>query len=233
MRVPSSWVFPVETALPDDVLSLLGCGITTGLGAVFNAAAVEAGSSVAVVGCGHLGLWMIQAARVAGAVQVIAVEPRASRRAVAAVLGATHVVDPGEGDPAAQVRALTDGRGPDYVLEAAGSPGAQVAAIAMARRAGTVVLTGLESLAATLSVSQVDLALRGKTVRSCQNGMVRMRRDLPRFVRMIEQGLVDAAPIITSRYRLDDIEQARAASDARRDLTGVIVFGAAATAAGA
>jgi S-(hydroxymethyl)glutathione dehydrogenase/alcohol dehydrogenase len=63
--------------------------------------------------------------------------------------------------------------------------------------------------------------------------MVRMRRDLPRFVRMIEQGLVDAAPIITSRYRLDDIEQARAASDARRDLTGVIVFGAAATAAGA
>jgi Zn-dependent alcohol dehydrogenase len=176
---------------------------------------------------------MIQAARVAGAVQVIAVEPRASRRAVAAVLGATHVVDPGEGDPAAQVRALTDGRGPDYVLEAAGSPGAQVAAIAMARRAGTVVLTGLESLAATLSVSQVDLALRGKTVRSCQNGMVRMRRDLPRFVRMIEQGLVDAAPIITSRYRLDDIEQARAASDARRDLTGVIVFGAAATAAGA
>src|SRR5690349_15013037 len=77
MRVPRSWVFPVESSLSDEELSLMGCGITTGLGAVFNAAAVEPGSSVAVVGCGHLGLWMIQGARVAGAAQIVAVEPYA------------------------------------------------------------------------------------------------------------------------------------------------------------
>ena len=69
MRVPESWLFPVETDLPDDQLSLLGCGITTGLGAVLNAAEIEPGSSVAVVGCGHLGLWMVQGARVANARQ--------------------------------------------------------------------------------------------------------------------------------------------------------------------
>ncbi len=225
MRVPRSWLFPVDTDLPDDQLSLMGCGITTGLGAVFNAAAVEAGSSVAVVGCGHLGLWMIQGARVAGARQIIAVEPRPNRRAVAEQLGATDLVDPDAGDPVEQVQALTEGRGSDYTLEAAGPPGAQAQAIAMTRRAGTVVLTGLETMGSMVTLSQVDFALRGKTVRSCQNGMSRMRRDIPRYVRMLEEGVVTAAPIITNRYGLEEINDALAASDRRDDLSGVIVLG--------
>ena len=203
----------------------MGCGITTGLGAVFNAAAVEAGSSVAVVGCGHLGLWMIQGARVAGARQIIAVEPRPNRRAVAEQLGATDLVDPDAGDPVEQVQALTEGRGSDYTLEAAGPPGAQAQAIAMTRRAGTVVLTGLETMGSMVTLSQVDFALRGKTVRSCQNGMSRMRRDIPRYVRMLEEGVVTAAPIITNRYGLEEINDALAASDRRDDLSGVIVLG--------
>jgi S-(hydroxymethyl)glutathione dehydrogenase/alcohol dehydrogenase len=224
MRVPRSWLFPVDTDLPDDQLSLMGCGITTGLGAVFNAAAVEAGSSVAVVGCGHLGLWMIQGARVAGARQIIAVEPRANRRAVAEQLGATDLVDPEAGDPVEQVQALTEGRGSDYTLEAAGPPGAQAQAIAMTRRAGTVVLTGLETMGSMVTLSQVDFALRGKTIRSCQNGMSRMRRDIPRYVRMLEEGVVTAGPIITNRYALEEINDALAASDRRDDLSGVIVL---------
>ena len=111
MRVPRSWVFPVESGVSDEELSLLGCGITTGLGAVFNVAAVEPGSSVAVVGCGHLGLWMVQGARAAGAAQVVAVEPHGVRRVRAGELGATDLVDPGDGDPVEQVRELTNGRG--------------------------------------------------------------------------------------------------------------------------
>jgi S-(hydroxymethyl)glutathione dehydrogenase / alcohol dehydrogenase len=224
MRVPKSWIFPVETELPDDRLSLLGCGITTGLGAVFNAAAVEPGSSVAVIGCGHLGLWMIQGARVAGAAQVIAVEPHAERRALAGQLGATDLVDPADGDPVEQVRALTEGRGADYALDAAGPPGAQEQAVLMTRRAGTVVLTGLESLAATVTLSQVEIGLRGRDVRSCQNGRVRMRRDIPRFVRMLEDSVVDARPIITAHYPLEQINDALQASGAREDLSGVILM---------
>jgi S-(hydroxymethyl)glutathione dehydrogenase/alcohol dehydrogenase len=224
MRVPRSWLFPVDTELPDDQLSLMGCGITTGLGAVFNAAAVEPGSSVAVVGCGHLGLWMIQGARVAGARQIIAVEPRPARREAARELGATDLVDPGAGDPVEQVQELTEGRGTDYTLEAAGPPGAQTQAVAITRRAGTVVLTGLETIDSMVTLSQVDFALRGKTIRSCQNGMSRMRRDIPRYVRMLEEGVVTAAPIITKRYPLEEINEALAASDRREDLSGVIVF---------
>jgi S-(hydroxymethyl)glutathione dehydrogenase/alcohol dehydrogenase len=227
MRVPSSWIFPIETDLPDDTLSLFGCGVTTGLGAVFNAARVEAGASVAVVGCGHLGLWMVQGARVAGAEQVIAVEPNAERRGLAGSLGATHLVDPSEADSVEQVRELTGGRGVDYALEAAGSADAQAQAIVMSRRAGTVVLTGLATFGTEVAVNQVDLALRGRTIQSCQNGMSRMRRDIPRYARMLEAGVVDARPIITGHYALEEINEALAQSETRRDLSGVIVPGSA------
>ena len=92
-------VFPVQSDLPDEWLSLLGCGITTGLGAVFNVARVQPGSSVAVVGLGHLGQWMVQAAKLAAARSIIAVDPIAERRELAGSLGATHLVDPGRTTP--------------------------------------------------------------------------------------------------------------------------------------
>jgi S-(hydroxymethyl)glutathione dehydrogenase/alcohol dehydrogenase len=223
MRVPRSWVFPVDSTLSDEELSLLGCGITTGLGAVFNAAGVEPGSSVAVVGCGHLGLWMVQGARAAGAAQVIAVDPHEPRRKRAGELGASDLVDSGAGDPVEQVRELTEGRGSDYVLEAAGPPEAQMQAFMMARKAGTVVLTGIERFDSTVTLPQFELALRGKSLHSCQNGKVRMRRDIPRFVRMLEDGVVDAKPIISGVYPLAKINEALDAAETRENLTGVIV----------
>jgi hypothetical protein len=128
-----------------------------------------------------------------------------------------------DGDPVEQVRALTGGRGADYVLEAAGMTAAQEQALTTARRAGTIVLTGVERLGATITYPQFELALQGRRVLSCQNGNVRMRRDLPLFVGMLEDGRLDAEPIITSRYALDEINEALSASADKRDLTGVIV----------
>jgi S-(hydroxymethyl)glutathione dehydrogenase/alcohol dehydrogenase len=224
MLVATSWVFPVESDLPDEVLSLLGCGITTGLGAIFNIAEVEPGSSVAVVGCGHLGLWMVQGARVAGAVQIVAVDPIAERRELAARLGATDLVDPAAGDPVEQVRELTEGRGVDYALESAIEPEGQVQAFLMARRGGVVVPTSISRLDATVTLAQWEFAIRGRDIRSCQNGRCRMRRDIPRFVAMLEQGLVEAEPIVTSRYPLDEINETLEASLERRDLSGVLVM---------
>jgi S-(hydroxymethyl)glutathione dehydrogenase/alcohol dehydrogenase len=223
IRIVGSWVFALESSLDDETLSLLGCGITSGLGAVFNVADVQPDTSVAVVGCGHLGLWMIQGARLAGAERIIAVEPLADRIDVARALGATHVVNPAEGDPVEQVRELTEGRGVDYALEAAGWPEAQEAAFLMAQRGGTVVFTGVLSQSATLTFNQVEMALRGRTLLSCQNGRCLMRRDIPRYVGLLEDGLLDAAPIITGRHRLEDINDALEAAAARRGLTGVIV----------
>lgn len=190
---------------------------------MFNVAVVEPGSTVAVVGCGHLGLWMVQGARVAGAERIIAVEPLAGRREVAARLGATDLVNPAEGDPVEQVRALTGGRGVDYALEASGFPEAQEQAFVMAARAGTVVFTGVFSQRATITLNQVEAALRGRALLSCQNGRCHMRRDIPRYVELLESGAVDAAPIITGRHRLEDINDALEAAAARRGLTEVIV----------
>jgi S-(hydroxymethyl)glutathione dehydrogenase / alcohol dehydrogenase len=223
IRVVGSWVFPLESALDDVTLSLLGCGITSGLGAVFNVAAVAPGTSVAVVGCGHLGLWMIQGARVAGAERIIAVEPLADRLALAGLLGATDLVNPAGGDAVEQVRELTGGRGTDYALEASGWPEAQEQAFTMAARAGTVVFTGVFSQRTTISLGQVEVALRGKALLGCQNGRCRMRDDIPRYVGLLESGLVDARPIITGRHRLEEINDALEAAAARRGLTGVIV----------
>jgi S-(hydroxymethyl)glutathione dehydrogenase/alcohol dehydrogenase len=224
MRVTKNWVFAVDTELPDEVLSLLGCGITTGLGAIFNIAQVEPGSSVAVVGCGHLGLWMVQGAQVAGAAQIVAVDPIAERRELAGQLGATDLVDPADGDPVEQVRALTEGRGADYALESAIDPEGQVQAFLMTRRGGVVVPTSISRLDATITLAQWEFAIRGRDIRSCQNGRCRMRRDIPRFVQMLEDGLVTAEPIITSRYSLDEINETLVASEERRDLSGVLVL---------
>lgn len=217
-------VFEVQSDLPAETLSLVGCGITSGLGAVFNAAQVTPGSSVAIVGAGHLGLWMTQGARAAGASQVIVVEPRAERRRAAGELGATDLVDPANGDPVTQVRELTGGRGADYGLEAAGPPDAMTDAFAMTREAGTVVFTGVTDMTAEVSFSAVMIALQGRTIRSSQNGMCSMMRDIPRMVAMLETGAVDAAPMITARYSLDEINVAAQAADDRANLTGVLVF---------
>ena len=223
ITVPETFAYGVDSDLPDDQLALMGCGVVSGLGAVFRVAEVQPGSSVAVVGCGHLGLWMIQGAVVAGAAQVIAVEPIAERRSLAARLGATDVVDPSDGDALEQVRALTGGRGADYVLEAAGRIDAMETAFHMARNAGTVVYTGVENATSTITFPAVMLALRGRTIRSCQSGNTWMSRDIPLFARMIERGQVDPRPVISRTYALDEINDAARASEERRDLTGVVL----------
>jgi len=223
MNVTAHQVFPVQTDLPDEWLSLLGCGITTGVGAVHNVAKVQAGSSVAIFGLGHLGQWMVQAARIANARQIIAVDPIAERRELAGRFGATDLVDPDADDPVAQVKALTDGRGADYAMEAATLASVYPLTIRAARRAGTVVLTSVERGDAVVTVPQLAMSVEGRAILGAQNGNVRMRRDLPRFIAMMEDGWLDPEPIITTRYPLDRIDDALHASADKRDLSGVIV----------
>jgi S-(hydroxymethyl)glutathione dehydrogenase/alcohol dehydrogenase len=215
-------VVRVDADLPMEHLCLLGCGVTAGLGAVFNVGEVEPGSSVAVVGCGHLGLWMIQAATIAGATQIIAVESRAERRELAGKLGATDLVDPAAGDSIEQVRALTGGRGVDFGFEAAGPPEAMQEAFQMTRPSGTFVPAGWTNLAATVTLSAVDFAIGGRKIHSCQYGGAHIRRDIPRFAQMLEAGLVDAKPIVSRTYPLDEVNEAMRAAEERAVLTGVI-----------
>lgn len=215
-------VWPVDSSLPAPQLSLLGCGITTGHGAIVNVAQVRPGESVAVVGLGHLGLWCVQAARVAGAGRIIGVDPVPGRRATAAALGATDIVDPAGHDPVEQVRSLTEGRGADVVVEAAGPEQAVQQAVAMSRRAGTVVLTGVQWADGRVSLPQNALAIHGRRILSCQNGQSVMARDLSRCVALMESGEYEAGPIVTAEYTLDQVNEALYAAGEFRDLSGVI-----------
>jgi S-(hydroxymethyl)glutathione dehydrogenase/alcohol dehydrogenase len=223
MVVRASGVVTVESDLPDEQLSLLGCGVTSGVGAVLNLAQVQPGAAVAIVGGGALGLWMTQGARVAGAARIVVVEPRPERRDVARAVGATHVVDPADGDPVEQVRELTGGRGADYVLEAAGPPEAMAQALAMTRPAGTMVPSGWERLDSTVTLPAVDFAIAGKRIQSCQFGGAHIRRDIPRFAAMMAAGVLDAQLLISRRFGLEEANEALAAALAREVITGVLL----------
>ena len=220
--VQENQVWPNDSTLPDAVASLIGCGITTGLGAVFNIAKVQPGQSVAIVGLGHLGQWMVQGARLAGASQIIAIDIVDERRRIALTHGATDVIDPTISDPVKAVQDLTEGRGADVTLEAAGPEQAMQQAVAMTRKAGTVVLTGVSHHTATVTLAQALITTRGRTIHSCQNGESKLGRDIPRWLALLETGELDAAHIITKEYALSEINEAMIASGELRDLSGVI-----------
>ena len=225
MSISGNQVFPVESDLPSDVLSMLGCGITTGVGSVFNVAKVKPGESVAIIGAGHVGLWIVQAARLAGAGDITVVEPHAARLALAGELGADHLVATADEDEAvAAVRARTGGRGADVVLESAGPALSQRIAVRASRRAGRVVLSGFEIGGAELTIPQVEAALQSRQILSTQNGQVHMRSDLQRYTGMIERGLLNPDPILTRRYPLEQLDAARDNSGSLDDVCGVIVF---------
>ena len=161
MVVHEASVVGVETDLADEQLALLGCGVTTGLGAALNTAEVQPGSSVAVIGCGGVGQSVIQGARIAGAKTIVGIDPSAERRDASTAIGATHVLDPVASDPVEQVRELTHGRGVDYSFEVVGSAELIAQAIDMARRGGTVTLVGMPPMDASLTLSAFRTVFSG------------------------------------------------------------------------
>ncbi|MFI1032860.1 zinc-binding dehydrogenase [Streptomyces sp. NPDC020951] len=202
----------------------LGCGIVSGLGAVFNVARVVPGATVAVVGCGHLGLWIIQAATLAGAERIIAVEPDEHRRSLATAVGATHVVGPGAGDPVAQVKDLTGGRGVDYALEAGGTVEGTVQAYEMTRGAGVLVTTSMARPEDRVTFGALDIGVSAKEIRSSQSGGGRIKRDVPRYARLLERGVISTEHIITQVFKLDEVNAAIEAAEQRKVITGVVTF---------
>jgi S-(hydroxymethyl)glutathione dehydrogenase/alcohol dehydrogenase len=205
MVVHEASLVPVETDLADEELALLGCGVTTGLGAALNTAGVSPGSSVAVVGCGGVGQSVIQGARLAGAATIIAIDTVVSRRDATRHVGATHTVDPADGDPVEQVRALTGGRGADYSFEVVGRPELIVQAFEMARQAGTVTLVGMPPMDATVTFPAFGTIFSGKRLCGSVMGDAQILRDFPRFIQLAEAGKLDLGSLVSRRIKLDEI----------------------------
>jgi S-(hydroxymethyl)glutathione dehydrogenase/alcohol dehydrogenase len=222
MTVDEASVVKVDTDLPDAQLALIGCGVTTGVGAALNTAKVRPGSTVAVLGCGGVGQAVIQGARIAGASRIIAIDPQELKRKTATRLGATDVIDPSKADPVEQVKALTGGRGTDYAFEVIGLPETILTTYNMARRGGEVIIVGMARFDAQFSLPAFGIFFEQKTVRGCKYGSAQVRRDFPRFVDLIETGRLDTSSMVSKTIKLDNVNDAFRAMEAGEVIRSVI-----------
>jgi Zn-dependent alcohol dehydrogenase len=192
--------------VPLDVACLIGCGVQTGVGAVLNTAQVEEGATVVVLGLGGVGLSVVQGARVAAAGRIIAVDPVTERRELAVALGATDAVDPEADDVVAACRDLTDGIGVDYAFEVAGRSALVRTAIDTTRPGGTTIMVGAAALDDPLVLdAPVIFGAAEKRLIGCFLGSCHSPRDIPRFLRLWQQGLLDLEAMVTARRPLDEI----------------------------
>jgi S-(hydroxymethyl)glutathione dehydrogenase/alcohol dehydrogenase len=219
---------PSVVRLPDDAplakAALLGCAVMTGFGAVMNTAQVAAGSAVAVFGAGGVGLNVMQAAAVAGAEVVVAVDVSAPRLALARTLGATHTIDASTHDAPAGIRELTQGRGADYAFEAVGRRQSIESALAATRRGGTCVVIGIGARDETVALSTYFLPVLGKRLLGCWYGGADVHRDLPRLLDLYRAGTLKLDELVGRTYGLDQVNNAFADMAAGVAGRGVVLF---------
>ena len=196
----------IDPDMPLDRAAILGCAVVTGAGAVFHAADVSPGETVCVVGCGGVGLAVVNAAKIAGAGRIIACDPVPEKRALAMKLGATDTVDAGSDTAAGQVVELTKG-GVDHAIEAVGRPASGDLAVASLKRGGTATILGMMPLAHKVGLSAIDL-LSGKTLQGALMGGNRFPVDIPRLVDFYMRGLLDLDTIIARRVPPTAINEA-------------------------
>jgi S-(hydroxymethyl)glutathione dehydrogenase/alcohol dehydrogenase len=204
MLVPENALVKVRDEMPLDRAALIGCGVTTGLGAALYRARVEPGSTCAVVGCGGVGLSIIQGCRIAGAARIIAVDTQAWKLALAEKVGATDGVDASAGDAVARVKELVRG-GVDYGFEAVGHNATARQAYDMTRRGGTTTLVGVITSREELALPGFDLVMSEKQVLGSTMGSVGFREAMPRFVELYLGGQLRLDEIISARRPLEDI----------------------------
>ena len=203
--VPAVCAIPIAADVPIEQLALVGCAVTTGVGAVFNTARVQPGETVVVIGCGGVGLSAIQGARLAGASRIIAVDTNAAKLALARTLGATDAVDASSVDPVEAVRGLTGGV--DHAFEALGRPTTIEQAVRMTRRAGQATLIGMAPPRAEPSFPALDLVTEERVIAGSWYGGFLPSRDVPRIVGWLASGDLRLDAMI-ERIKLDDINAA-------------------------
>ena len=208
-----------------DRAALISCGVLTGYGAVFNRAHVQPLSSVVVVGTGGVGLNAIQAAALAGAKPVIAVDILDSKLEMARKFGATHVVNSKkEADPIKAVRQMTAGRGADYVFITVGSAAAVKQGVFMSAPRGMTVIIGLVPMKEQVSLGSFDLIGGERVLTGCGGGSARLSIDIPRIVELYRAGQLKLDELITGHYKLKDVNEAIELTEKGQALRNIIMF---------
>jgi len=202
-----------------------GCGVTTGVGAVINTAKVTAGSTVAVFGCGGIGLSAVNGAAIAGADRIIAVDTISSKLDVAKEMGATDVINASNVDPVEQVRDLTKG-GVHYSFEALGTKNTAEQAFQMLRPGGTATIIGMVPFGTRIELHGFDF-LRDRKIQGTSMGGNRFRVDMPRLLSLWRQGRLKLDHLISGTLRLDEINEGFARLKSGAPVRQLIDYGAA------
>jgi aryl-alcohol dehydrogenase len=218
-------VVKVPKDLPLDLLAPLGCGLQTGSGAVLNALKVRPGSAFAVFGAGAVGLAAVMAARIAGAVQIIAVDINPDRLALALELGATHTVNPKDGDPVEQIVKIT-GKGADFSLEASGLPAVLRQAVDCLGFFGTCGIVGAAPIGSEVSLDINGVMIPAKRVIGIVQGDVIAKTFIPTLIEFYRQGRFPFDRLI-KHYAFEDINQAIADSESGKTIKPVLRIGSA------
>jgi S-(hydroxymethyl)glutathione dehydrogenase/alcohol dehydrogenase len=206
------------------VAALVGCAVTTGVGAVLYSAQVQPGDRVAVFGCGGVGLSVIMGAQLAGAQQIIAIDRVPPKLDLAQQFGATDVIDASQVDVVERVRDMTAGRGADVTFEAVGMPQLQADCVEAARPGGKAVLVGLAAMGSSTPLSGARLVRQEKTVIGSYYGTAHTARDFPFLLDLYAAGKLPLDRLISRTYRLVEINAAFDAMLSGEVARGVVTF---------
>ena len=220
--VAEEGVIVVPREVPFEALATLGCAVVTGVGAVLNAARPEEGAKVVVIGVGGVGLNVVQGARLAGCERIVALDMRSKPLDLAREFGATDTVEAAGENVAERVRELTGGRGADYVFDTVGSPDTLSQALALARKGGTIVVTGLSRLDALATFPLFPFVMQEKRLLGSLYGSGRPSRDVPRLVALYQEGKLKLDELATRTYRLEEINDALGALADAEGARGIV-----------
>ncbi len=224
--VASGQCTKVDPSARAAAVGLLGCGVMAGLGAAINTGNVGRGMSVAVIGCGGVGMAAIAGSKLAGAAKIIAVDIDDTKLEWATRMGATHTVNSSDNDPVPAIQALTDGNGADVVIDAVGRPETWKQAFYARDLAGTMVLVGVPTPDMKIpDIALIDVFGRGGALKSSWYGDCLPSRDFPMLVDLYQQGRLDLDAFVTEEIALDDVEAAFDKMHEGGVLRSVVVFG--------
>jgi S-(hydroxymethyl)glutathione dehydrogenase / alcohol dehydrogenase len=221
---PAEYVVPIRKEMPWPQAALVGCCVPTGVGAVTRCAEVKAGSSVLVIGCGGVGLNVVQGARLAGALTIIACDLVDRKLEFAKEFGATHTINAKTENVVERVRQLTGGRGADYAFDAIGGEQTTLQIVEAIRNGGTAVIVGMAAMAVRAPITPYAMALQEKTLKGTMYGSVRPNVDFPQLVDLYLDGRLKIDQLVSRTYALDQINEGFAKLLSGEVARGVVVF---------
>lgn len=223
--IPAIGAVKIPDDIPLEIAALIGCGVLTGVGAALNTANITKGDTVAVIGCGGVGLNVIQGAVIAGASEIIAIDMLQNKLDMAKEFGATTLVNAGDGDPVSKVMEMTGQRGADVAFEVIGLKQTIEQTLMMTRRGGEAVLVGVPRMEVMLELPAFfGVVLMAKTIKGCWYGSSNVQEDVPKLLQHYKEGKLKLDELISRRIAVEDVNDAFRAMEAGEVARSVINY---------